>query len=172
MGFSVPIRKAVAADFPAVFALYQNAIAAMQAAGIDQWDERYPDEKIIREDIDSGCAYLCMLDGQIASVFVLNQLCDPEYADGNWRYPHASFAVIHRLCVSPAFWGQGMGTQTMLAAESIAQSMNLETMRLDAFAQNPAALALYKRLGYGRVGSVQFRKGEFFLFEKKLDTSC
>jgi ribosomal protein S18 acetylase RimI-like enzyme len=165
------IRKAVAADFPAVFALYQNAIAAMNHAGIEQWDALYPDEETIREDIASGCAYLCILDGQIASVFALNQTSDPEYADGNWQYPDASYAVLHRLCVSPAFWRQGIGMQTMLAAEAIAQSMNLETVRLDTFSQNPAALALYKRLGYGRVGSIQFRKGEFYLFEKKLDTS-
>jgi ribosomal protein S18 acetylase RimI-like enzyme len=170
-GFPMKIRKAVAADFPAVFALYQNATAAMSNVGIEQWDTFYPDEETIREDIDSGCAYLGILDREIVSVFTINQISDPEYADGNWQYPDASYAVVHRLCVHPLSWREGIGRQTMLAAEAIAQSMNLETVRLDAFSQNPAALALYRRLGYSQVGSVQFRKGEFFLFEKKLDTS-
>jgi ribosomal protein S18 acetylase RimI-like enzyme len=168
----VKIRKAIAADFSAVFALYQNTAAAMNHVGIDQWDEFYPDEETIREDIDSGCAYLGILDREIVSVFTLNQIGEPEYADGNWQYPDTSYAVIHRLCVHPLFWRQGVGRQTMLAAEAVAQSMNLETVRLDAFSQNPAALALYRRLGYCWVGSVQFRKGAFFLFEKKLDTPC
>jgi ribosomal protein S18 acetylase RimI-like enzyme len=171
MDFPMNIRKAVAADFPTIYALYQNATAAMNNRGIMQWDAFYPDEKTIRGDIDSGCAYLGILDREIVSVFTLNQISDPAYADGNWQYPGASFAVFHRLCVHPLCWREGIGRQTMLAAEAITLSMNLETVRLDAFAQNPAALALYRRLGYCQVGSVPFRKGEFFLFEKKLDTS-
>jgi ribosomal protein S18 acetylase RimI-like enzyme len=172
MDFPMNIRKAVAWDFPAVFSLYQNAIAVMNNRGIMQWDAFYPDEKIIREDIDSGCAYLGILDGEIVSVFAINQTGDPEYADGNWQYPDASYAVIHRLCVHPLSWREGIGRQTMLAAEAIILSMKLETVRLDTFAQNPPALALYRQLGYGQVGSIQLRKGEFYLFEKKLDTSC
>jgi ribosomal protein S18 acetylase RimI-like enzyme len=46
--------------------------------------------------------------------------------------------------------------------------MNIDTVRLDAFSHNPAALKLYRRLNYCEVGFVDFRKGRFILFEKKL----
>jgi ribosomal protein S18 acetylase RimI-like enzyme len=167
-GYYLPIRKAVAADFPAIYALYQLAIASMHDAGIDQWDEQYPDAKILKADIDSGCSFVALEDGQIFAVFVINQTGDPEYEEGHWRYPHAAFAVIHRLCLHPAYWGRGTGTQLMLAAEGLIRAMGLETVRLDAFSQNPPALQLYRRLGYQQVGFVTFRKGKFFLFEKKL----
>jgi ribosomal protein S18 acetylase RimI-like enzyme len=76
--------------------------------------------------------------------------------------------VIHRLCVSPPFQNKGIGVQTMIAAEAIIKSMNIDTVRLDAFSKNPAALNLYRRLDYSEVGFVYFRKGRFIHFEKKL----
>lgn len=52
--------------------------------------------------------------------------------------------------------------------ESIIQSKGIETIRLDAFSQNPIALRMYENLGYKKVGEVNFRKGLFYLYEKKI----
>jgi ribosomal protein S18 acetylase RimI-like enzyme len=161
-------RKAVASDLQAILTIYQNAIEHLNHQGIAQWDNIYPDQAIIQDDLENGFSYVCIVDEQIASVFAVNQSYDPEYESGNWRYPEASFAVIHRLCVSPSFQHQGIGHQTMLAAEAVIQGMGFETVRLDAFSQNPAALKMYGRLGYQEAGTVYFRKGRFILMEKKL----
>ncbi|MDR0898723.1 MAG: GNAT family N-acetyltransferase [Oscillospiraceae bacterium] len=161
-------RKAVASDLPAILAIYKNAIDSLNSQGIAQWDEIYPDEAIITEDVENGFSYVRIVDEQIASVFAVNQSYDPEYESGNWRYPEASFAVIHRLCVSPSFQHRGIGHRTMLAAEAVIKSMQIDTVRLDAFSQNPAALKMYGRLGYQEAGTVYFRKGRFVLLEKKL----
>ena len=44
----------------------------------------------------------------------------------------------------------------------------LRAIRLDAFSLNPAALKLYESRGYERAGEIQFRKGLFYLYEKRL----
>ena len=108
------------------------------------------------------------IDNQIASVFVLNQECDPEYSVGNWKNNDTSFAVVHRLCVNPDFQRTGIGTRTILAAEALLTNMGIKSVRLDAFSENPAALRLYEKLGYQNTGRVNFRKGLFYLFEKSL----
>ena len=41
-------------------------------------------------------------------------------------------------------------------------------IRLDAFGDNPGAIALYRKLGYWEAGMVRFRRGEFLCFEKSL----
>jgi ribosomal protein S18 acetylase RimI-like enzyme len=56
----------------------------------------------------------------------------------------------------------------MKYAEDTLRSEGIEAVRLDAFSQNPAALRLYEKRGYEKVGEVTFRKGRFYLFEKKL----
>ena len=78
------------------------------------------------------------------------------------------FYVIHRLCVNPKFQNQGIGTQTMKHIEKQVLSKGIDVIRLDAFTLNPFALKMYEKLGYTKVGDVNWRKGKFHLMEKKL----
>jgi len=112
--------------------------------------------------------FLIEIDNKIASIFVLNQKCDKEYNDGDWEYKNASFFVIHRLCVNPDFQGKGVGRMTMELIENYLREKKIESIRLDTFSQNPIALKLYEGLGYKRVGEVNWRKGLFYLLEKKI----
>ena len=160
-------RKAALKDLPKVLLLYKKATQHMIDNGIKQWNEFYPNEEILKSDIENDSMYLNLQKNQITCVFVLNQECDPKYAEGSWIYPLSSFAVIHRLCVNPAFQRQGLGTKAMLVAESIVKDMKIDSIRLDAYSQNPAALRLYKKLGYSKVGTVTFHL-VCHLFEKLL----
>jgi len=136
--------------------------------GINQWDEFYPSENIIREDINKKEMYIGQINNIIASVFTLSTEYDREYEIGNWQYCNLRYYVVHRLCVSPINQNKGIGTQTMKFIEDTFRSENIKAVRLDAFSLNPAALKLYKKFGYIKVGEVNFRKGLFYLFEKKL----
>lgn len=161
-------KKASQSDLPNIMQIYRAAIKHMDDMGINQWDEIYPSEDIIKEDIVNTEMYIGLINSTIASAFTLSQRHDKEYENGNWRYDDLRYSVIHRLCVNPTYQNKRVGTQTMKFIEDILRSENVETVRLDAFSQNPAALRLYKKLGYNKVGEVNFRKGLFYLFEKKL----
>jgi ribosomal protein S18 acetylase RimI-like enzyme len=54
----------------------------------------------------------------------------------------------------------------MLYIEDYLKSKNINSIRLDAFSKNLIALRLYNKLGFKKVGEVNFRKGLFILFEK------
>ena len=161
-------RKARPEDLAQVFALFTDAIHTMDKDGIPQWDEVYPDERTLKEDIEHGQLYLAELEGRPAAVFVLNLDYDPQYANGVWAEPD-SYLVLHRLCVSPRVQNRGLGKLTVQAAEEQASALGAKALRLDAFKQNPYALRLYERMGYRIVGDVVFRKGPFFLMESSWD---
>jgi ribosomal protein S18 acetylase RimI-like enzyme len=162
------LRKANLEDLNDIIDIFKNAIKVMDNNGIHQWDNVYPNEEILNEDILSNDMFLCELENQIASVFVLNQDCDEEYSNGSWQYKEASYFVIHRLCVNPVFQGKGIGTRTMLLIEEFLRNKSIETIRLDAYSLNPIALKMYEKLGYKKVGRVNWRKGLFYLYEKKI----
>jgi ribosomal protein S18 acetylase RimI-like enzyme len=161
--------KALPADLPEVFALFQAAIREMRRQGIDQWDDLYPVESDLAADIAHGELWLLRRAGRIAAAIVLNERQDSQYQSGQWQISSVPIAVIHRLCVHPAEQGAGVATQVMAMAEQQLRETGYRTVRLDTFPPNRKAVRLYERLGYRRAGTVEFRKGTFYLYEKALD---
>jgi len=152
----------------AIFELYQNAIAHLERNKIQQWDAEYPSLATLHEDIKNKELFVGEVDGEIVCSYVLNQVCDAEYASGKWTHAHAEFYVIHRLCVHPQHQNRGVAKTAMQYIETQVKTLGAESIRLDAFARNPYSLKLYEALGYRNVGLVHWRKGEFFLMEKQL----
>ena len=70
--------------------------------------------------------------------------------------PYAELEAVDSLYVSgvalqPPYRGQGIGTRMMMAMRERARGEGLPRLSLIAFAQNPASVRLYERLGYAVV---------------------
>ena len=144
---SLKFQKAMLNDLDNIYQIYVDAIAEMNRNSIPQWDERYPDREILNEDIAKGELFVGFIDDKIASAYVVNAECDEQYVNGSWEFPQAKFYVIHRLCVNPKFQNKGIGTLVMRHIEESLKAEGIESIRLDAFSQNPYALKLYEKLG-------------------------
>ncbi len=154
-------------DIKAIMNLIRVVINGMVAESIDQWDEIYPSEEIIRQDVDLKHSYGIYKNDTLIGYVVINDLFSPEYNSVNWKYSSKAL-VIHRLAIDPAFQGRGIAKQLMKYAEDFGMGNGYDTIRLDAFIKNPRAIALYEKLGYEKAGEVNFRKGLFYCFEKSL----
>lgn len=162
------IRKAEFADLNTIVDIFKDAIKKMDENNIYQWDEIYPNEEILQQDILENQMYVGIKDNIIVSAAVVNDEFDEEYKDGNWQYDNSKFAIVHRLCVNPIYQNQRIGKDTMIMIESLLLKKGVQSIRLDAFSQNPNALSMYETLGYKKVGEAKWRKGLFYLLEKKL----
>ena len=165
---NLEFNLATGADLEEVYEVFVSAIKTMEEQGIHQWDSLYPDKEILEEDIEKQELYIGKIDGNIAAAYVLNGECDEAYSEGKWQYPEASFNVIHRLCIHPKFQNQKLGYKTLTYIEEQLIKLGIESIRLDTFTLNPYAVRLYEKLGYKKVGIVHWRKGAFYLMEKKL----
>jgi len=161
------MRLAQASDTQSVAAVFMRAVADMCDRFIFQWDDIYPSEETLMQDIDSGDMYVLCHGKDIVGALAMNDRQDKEYAQGSWKGNEPA-AVIHRLCIDPAYQRKGYGRQAMELAHILLKERGFESVRLDAFSQNPHALNLYESLGYVKTGEVMFRKGLFYLFEKSL----
>ena len=162
------IRTASEEQLDEVFAVYSEAIIAMEKNGIHQWDEVYPNKQIISEDIAENRMFIGIEDGRIAVCFVLCEECDDEYKNGRWLFPGSRYIVIHRLCVAPSFQHQGVAARTLCYIEKICKFKGYDSIRLDSFTQNPYSRKLYNKAGYAVTGYAAWRKGRFELREKKI----
>jgi len=151
-----------------IFSIFSATIEEMNKHNITQWDEVYPDKHTLQNDIRKKHLYIGKIDSEIVCVYVLNSDCDEQYINGNWKYPNVTYSVIHRMCVNPKFQNQGIGSLTLNHIEGRLKSEGVGTIRLDVFSLNPFALKMYYKQGYTKVGEANWRKGKFYLMEKKL----
>jgi ribosomal protein S18 acetylase RimI-like enzyme len=141
----------------------------MDEQGIPQWDDIYPSKAILNADIQNRQMYLIEAEGRVAGLTVINEDQSPEYAGVAWKYDGRAL-VVHRLTIHPNFQRQKLASRLMDFAEQTAAAENYDCIRLDAFTRNPAAFAMYEKRGYRRAGIVRFRKGDFYVYEKKINS--
>jgi ribosomal protein S18 acetylase RimI-like enzyme len=162
------IRAATPKDLEAAFAILKAALVHMECNGIYQWDDVYPSLSDLSKDIDSGTMYLACKDTVPQGFVSIDRNQPSEYATVSWHY-HDDAAVVHRLTVHPDAQGKGVGRHLMDFVESFASKQGCHCVRLDAFIDNPRAWRLYEKRGYRRAGTVTFRKGPFYCYEKGLE---
>jgi len=162
------IRVANIKDFPTVFSLVETVIEDMNRQKIDQWDDIYPNEEVLKSDIENNSLYVIEKADKITGITVLNEHQEAEYKNIIWKYSGGNVLVVHRLSVHPDFQGQGIARELMKFAEHYAEENRYDLIRLDAFKNNQNAVSLYEKAGYHLAGTVTFRKGEFYCFEKEI----
>lgn len=162
------IKKAQISDADKIMTVINNAVIDMESEGIHQWDCVYPNMDVVKADISEGNLYVYFDEGIIKGIIVLNEFQNEEYKLIKWEQDQGRNLVIHRLCIDPKYKGQRLATKFVKFAEEFGRANNYQSIRLDAYAKNQHALNLYEKNNYKVKGTVTFRKGDFYCFEKIL----
>ncbi len=150
------IVEAEMKDAGGVMRIISLCLAQMRAQGIQQWDEIYPDLKVIEDDVRTRTLFVIREQDQCVAAICLNEVQPEQYQEVPWRCTRGRALVIHRLCVHPDWQAHGLARQLMDFAEKHARERGYASIRLDAYTGNPRAMALYERRGYVRVGQTHF----------------
>ena len=161
-------RQGTIDDLNNICSLIAAAIKTMEAQGIHQWDEVYPSREDFVHDIINGILYTVTENNRLIAIYVISTEYDPQYSNGKWECDGETACIIHRLCVSPEVQNRGIGKIVLNHIENQLQHIGFASVRLDVFSENPYAISLYKKSGYKRCGYANWRKGRFWLMEKKL----
>lgn len=86
-------------------ALYEAARHIMRADGnMHQWTNGYPQEEVLRHDIDAGNSYVVVdSEQQVVGTFAFIPGIEPTYLriyEGQWTDDALPYATIHRLASS------------------------------------------------------------------------
>ena len=148
--------------------MYKSCVTGMLKNGINQWDDTYPNQEIINEDLSTGTYYVAEMDGTIIGGINIDQKQDNTYLPLNWKDKSNSFLVVHRLGVKEEFWNKKIGKDLMLFTESLVIKKGLKSIRLDTYSGNPKAMQFYIRLGYTELGKINLKpdKNKYHCFEK------
>lgn len=171
-------RRTTPLDLPALRHLYNEVIDGMDgAASHAQWHRGgYPTDAFLQTKAALGELWVAEQNGTMVAAMVLNDECNPGYAQADWQVscePHEVMA-IHTLGVSPRVQGQGVGKAMVQQALTVAREKGCKCMRLDVIDTNPAAGKFYAKLGFQFLGRYRLDYPgavctDFDLYEKKVD---
>jgi len=155
-----------AEDAAAIYELYRRAIAHLIAQGIDQWDEEYPNQGTIEEDVRLGQLTVGKLDGRFILAYVLNHDFLDGFENGAWQGDEAASIVMHRFVVDPEYQNKGIAVFTIEHMAEELRKQGINSIRIDTFPPNEGSIRMYTRAGFRKVGEFRWRKGVYGIMEK------
>ena len=165
------IRLANIDDVMVIMSIVRSAQQALKELGIDQWQNGYPSAEVICDDISRGVGYVaCAEDGAVVgyeAVVLTGEEAYEQIADREWNTPDR-YVVVHRLCVSGDARRCGVAMALMSFASKHAQQYDIHAFRIDTHKGNVRMLSLLHKLGFKRVGVVQYDSGEREAFDLEL----
>ncbi|ANZ65156.1 GCN5 family acetyltransferase [Secundilactobacillus paracollinoides] len=152
------LRQATQADLPSITSIIHDAKGFLKQQGIDQWQDGYPADDDLKNDIDEGITYVLVVDGTVAGTAALHQGIDVNYLtidDGEWQTGTlARYTAIHRIAVSSHFRGQHLANRLMSGLITISSILGYRDVRIDTHPDNQAMQHVIKTSGFNYRGKV------------------
>lgn len=166
------LRKAIRSELPVIWEIIQYAIAQRKRDGSRQWQDGYPNEMSIQDDLDKGYAYVLEEDNVVLLYAAIIFEKEPAYDDieGKWLSDD-DYVVLHRVAASPLAKGKAIATKLFQMVEELCTERNVYSIKVDTNFDNVPMLKILERLGYTYCGEVYFRGSARRAYEKVLPHS-
>ena len=95
------IRKANIRDLEQIMIIIYQAVKQLHDLNINQWQDGYPNELSIKDDIYNNSGYVYILNNDVIGYFYLTNTNEPTYnkIDGQWL-SNTRYMTIHRFVVN------------------------------------------------------------------------
>lgn len=149
------IRKSTTEDIKLIMAIFTTAREYMIAHGNKtQWGEGYPDEKILKTDINAGNNYVIINNGIVVGTFSFIIGEEPTYQiikNGEWTDDRL-YGTIHRLASN--------GTIKGIARKCFEYcSEQIDYIRIDTHKDNITMQTAIEKFGFHKCGNIYVRGG-------------
>lgn len=155
------IRKTTPADIPAIETLYDQSRAALRAAGVDQWQDGYPNGSTARQDMEDGTGYVLEDEGEVIATACLAFGHEPTYdviEQGAWA-GQGSYGFLHRVAVSPKAKGKGAAGQFFDELKRQAAERGVRVLRGDTHRDNKSMQRVMAKSGLEYRGVIHVEDG-------------
>ena len=150
------IRIATATDLPVIMQLVASAKTIMRKNGnMNQWNDGYPSEKIILEDIKNKNCRIIMHGDTAVGSFVIKAGPDPTYSNiynGRWL-DDKPYYVIHRITSRE----DAHGIFNVMLDYCFNISHNI---RIDTHKDNTIMRHLLEKYGFSYCGIIHLNNGD------------
>ena len=165
-------RKSVKSDIKEIMNIIKEAQNYFKENKINQWQDGYPDEESIINDIESEELYVLLIDNKIIATAYLSFKGDIDYDviyEGEW-ISQGDYAVVHRVAVLSDMKGHGVAGELFKNIEKICLENNINNIKIDTHRENKSMQRFLNKNGFEYCGIIYLKGNEERIaFEKILD---
>ena len=159
------IRKTTETDIPSLMEIFSEARRTIAALGIDQWQNGYPNEDVIRSDIALSQSYVVESEGRAIATFAMLPGGEPTYDiiyDGKWQADgkREDYVALHRVAILVACRGKGISTKIVEYAKECARSLCRASVRIDTHEGNTVMRKMLEKHGFIHCGTILLENGD------------
>ena len=166
-------RKTQYGEIPQVMKMIRQAQAYMKEQGIDQWQNGYPNEAAIADDISKGYSYVMEENGKIIGTMAVIFDGEPTYDkiyEGAWKTTEEPYAAIHRVAVDTDCKGKGIAGNMVEEVVKMCKERGVRSIKNDTHRDNLSMQRMQAKAGFEYCGVIYLEDGaERIAFEKLLD---
>lgn len=165
-------RKSKREDIEKIMMVIKKAQAYLKEQGIDQWQNGYPNEDVIKTDIDNDESYVLVDGKKVIGTTALSFDGENTYNsiyEGEWL-TNGDHAVIHRIAIDSDFKRKGLASKILKEVDKECEKKKIESIKIDTHRENMAMQNLLMKNGFKYCGIIYLNDGnERIAFEKVLE---
>ncbi len=148
-------RIAVIDDLSRVMEIIEDGRALLKEEGNGQWQDGYPTQEDLKNDILNKQLYVVLDQEKIAGVMAITGYEEPYHHlyEGKWLSDY-DYLVMHRIAVGKEYRGHGYGKALFDVFELVAKSRNIHSLRVDTHINNHLMIHLMEKAGFIYCGKV------------------
>ena len=151
-------RLATKDDLAEIMAIIGDAKIFLKKSGSTQWQNGYPNEESILDNIKNGDGYVLVVGDKVAGYTAAITGVDPHYLKiegGSWSDNDDPYTTIHRICLSSNYQGQGLSRIFMSDIISLEYATGVRNFRVDTHRLNKPMQKLATGNGFEYRGIIQ-----------------
>ena len=163
------LRKAIISETQTIWNILLEAIEQRKQDGSEQWQNGYPNEQTVLDDISNGYAYVLIENDLVIAYAAIVFGVEPAYAEieGKWL-SNNDYVAVHRVATSKEFKGKGIATQLFIMIEQLCIEHNVYSIKVDTNFDNRPMLKILNNLGYSYCGEIFYQGAPRKAYEKLL----
>lgn len=165
------IRHSNNLDIENIMIIIKQAQDYFKSSGIDQWQNNYPNNQVIENDIRLNESYVIEMDEKIVGTYVLSFRNEDTYDtiyDGNWLSSD-KYAVVHRIAFDQSIKGKGHSRKVLNLIYTQCINQHIFSIKIDTHEDNSVMRSMLISNGFELCGTIFLRDGNKRLaYEKRL----
>ena len=149
-------RKSGIKDISNIIKIINQAQEYFKLQGIDQWQNGYPNQETIENDIKNDESYVLEKGGDVIATTMISFNGESTYnsIQGNWISNNDKYATIHRLAVDNSYKGNGISSKIIKHIETYCLNKGIKSIRVDTHEDNISMQRLLEKNNFKYCGVI------------------